>query len=116
MTVKKLDRVEWCGFFDHVSKEIVGKRTEIEVGSLSLGDQIEVEWLPVLGITYDHKDDIIDIALQGLDHLIKHPTEVYADVGPTGLSSLEIIDAEGTKQIIKLRDPLMLPSSSRTAG
>ena len=78
MTVRKLDRAEWRDFFDHISDAIVGKRAEIEVASLSLGDQIEVEWLPVLGIAYDHKANIIEIALDGLDHLIENPNEVYA--------------------------------------
>ena len=116
MTVRKLDRAEWHGFFDHISHAIVGKRAEIEVASLTLGDQIEVEWLPVLGITYDHKDNIIEIALNGLDHLINNPNEVYVDQGPGGLANLEIVDAEGTRQIVKLRDTLMLPPSSAAAG
>jgi hypothetical protein len=119
MAVEKLDRAKWRGFFDHMSKAIVGKRAEIEVASLALGDQIEVEWLPVLGVTYDHKDNIIVIALEGLDHPIDNPSEVYVDQGPGGLANLEIIDAKDTRQIVKLRDPLMLPpsaSSSAAAG
>ena len=36
-------------------------------------------------------------------------THLYIDNGIGSLSSLEIIDADGVKQIVKLRDPLMLP-------
>ena len=42
------------------------RRAEIEVASLDLGDQIEAEWLPLLGITYDDKDDVLEIALEEL--------------------------------------------------
>ena len=76
---------------------------------MSLGSQIEAKWLPMLGITYDPKNDLVEVALDGLDHLIPKPRELHVDVGATGLTSIEVIDAEGVQQIIKLRDPLMLP-------
>src|SRR5690349_10395554 len=83
MAVQKIDKSEWRGFFDWLSKGLVGARTEVEVASLDLGDQIEVEWLPLLGITYDDKDDVLDVALEGVDrlvdHLIQHPREIWAD-------------------------------------
>ena len=110
MTVHKLEKTQWRSFFDRVSKGLGGKRAEIEVASLKLGDQAEAEWLPLLGLTYDPKDDLIEVALDGLDHMIRKPREVYVDDnGALGLASLDIIDAEGTQQILKLKDPLMLP-------
>jgi hypothetical protein len=93
-----------------MSKVLEGKRAEIEVASLAVGDQIEAEWLPLLGIVYDPKDDLIEVALDGLDHLIPHPREIYVENGGPMLNSLEIIDSEGTRQIVQLRDPLMLPA------
>jgi Family of unknown function (DUF5335) len=39
-------------------------RAEIEVASLALGDQVEAEWLPLLGIAYDPKDDLVQVALE----------------------------------------------------
>jgi hypothetical protein len=68
MALRKLDKTEWRVFCDRVSKALVGKRAEIEVASLALGSQVEAKWLPLLGIAYDLKDDIIEIALEGLDH------------------------------------------------
>ena len=75
-----------------------------------MGDQVVAEWLPLLGITYDAKDDLIEVALEGVDHLIRKPGEVYVEDGAGELISIEIVDAEGTRQIVKLRDPLMLPA------
>ena len=116
MTIRKLEKREWRPYLDRVSKGLVGKRAEIEVASLALGDQILAEWLTLFGITYDPKDDIVEIALDGVDHLITKPQEVYVDEGPLGVSSVEIIDAAGVRQIIKLRDPLMLPAPSAAAN
>ena len=59
----KLEKSQWRGYFDRVSKALVSKRAEIEVASLKLGDRIEAEWVSLLGISYDPKNDVIDIAL-----------------------------------------------------
>jgi Family of unknown function (DUF5335) len=110
MTIRKLDKTEWRSFLDGMSKVLEGEQAEIEVVSLALGDQIEAEWLPFLGITYDPKDDVVEIALEGVDHLIEHPREIYVDDNVNGIISLEIADAEGTRQIVKFREPLALPA------
>src|ERR1700694_2709014 len=109
MAAKKLEKGEWQEFLDRVSKVLEGKQAEIEVASLSLGDQVQAKWLPLLGLVYDHKDDLVEVALEGLDHMIRKPRAIYVDVGLERLATIEIEDGEGTKQIIRLRDPLMLP-------
>ena len=114
MAVRKIDEPEWRAFFDWLSQGLLGARAEIEVASLDLGDQIEAEWLPLFGITYDHKDDVVEIALEGVDHLIYGPREVWADLNVGEMISFEVIDDRGVSQIIKLRQPLMLPSPSPT--
>ena len=110
MTIRKLEKSKWHAFFDGLSKMLEGKRAEIEVASLALGDQIEAEWLPLLGLAYDPKDDLFEVTLDGVDHMIRKPREIYLDDDVRGLMSIEIVDAEGTRQIVKLRDPLMLPA------
>ena len=116
MAVQKIHKSEWRGFFDWLSKGLVGARAEIEVAALNLGDQIEAEWLPLLGIAYDQKDDVLEIALEGGDHLIYGPQQVWADLSVGEMMSFEVIDDQGVSQIIKLRQPLMLPSPSPLGG
>jgi hypothetical protein len=111
MATRKIEQQQWREFFDRVTGSLVGKRAEIEVDSLELGSQIEAAWLPVLGFVYDHKDDVLEIALEDLDHLIYRPREIYVEQDAIGLKSLLIVDADGVRQIVKLRDPLMLPAA-----
>jgi hypothetical protein len=108
----------WRSYFDTVSKALAGKRVEIEIASLNLGDQIEAEWLPLVGITYDPKNDLIEVALEGVDHLIHKPREVWIEGEGLDLSAIEIVDADNIRQIVVLRDPLMLPAPqhARRAG
>ena len=110
MTEKKLEKQQWRGFFDRVSKSIAGKRAEIEVASLAIGDQIEAEWLPLLGIVYDPKHDAVEVLLEGLSHLIRSPREVQVAESLDGLARVIVVDADDVLHIVRLRDPLMLPA------
>jgi hypothetical protein len=101
-------RTEWEPFFNQVSKSLLGKRAEIEVASLELGDQITAEWVPMLGISYDSKDDLLDVTLDRIEHLIHHPKEVLVDEVDGSLTSVAVVDAEGTRQIVRMKAPLML--------
>jgi uncharacterized protein DUF5335 len=106
---------EWRAFFDRMSEALLGKSVEIEVASLDLGDQIIAEWIPMVGITYDSRDDLLDVALDRTNHLIRHPAEIVVDQAPTGLASVAVIDRDGTRHVVRLKDPLMLPAASAPA-
>jgi hypothetical protein len=110
MSISKLEPSEWHSYFDRISKAIDGKQAEIEVDSLSIGAQLENKWLPLQGIVYDPKDNIVEILLEGLDHLVHKPREIYVDQEALVLKSIEVIDQDDVRQIVKLRDPLMLAS------
>ena len=102
---------EWRAFFDRLSKGLFGKRVDIEVASLELGDQVMAEWMPLVGITYDSGDDLLDVALDGgTNHLIRHPREIVVEEDAGSVRSVAVVDGEGTRQVVKLREPLTLPS------
>ena len=109
--LRQLPRNEWRGFFDLMSKALLGKRAEIEVASLDLGDQIVAEWVPLIGITYDSRDDLLDIALDRANRLIRRPQEINVDESPAGLAIVAVVDAAGARHIVRLKDPLMLPTT-----
>ena len=108
-TLHGVPESEWRVFFDRLSKTLLGKWAEIEVASLDLGDQIVAEWVPLLGITYDSKDDLVDVALDRYNHVIRHPREITVDESPAGLGSVAIIDEDGARQVVKFKDPMVLP-------
>jgi hypothetical protein len=114
MTTRKLEKPEWRSFLDNVSKLLEAKEAEIEIGSLRLGDQVEAEWLPLIGVTCDPKDDLVEIALDGQDHMIREPREIYIENDAGKLSSIEIVDADGVKQIVRFKDELPLPPPGKS--
>jgi hypothetical protein len=112
MTIRRLQRDDWSGYCIHVKRGFLGKWVAIEMASLQIGFQPEAQRLPLIGISYDPKSDVLELLLGELEHLIRAPREFYVDEEPLGITSLQIIDAEGVRQIVTLRDPLMLPGSS----
>jgi hypothetical protein len=112
MTIRRLQRDDWSGFCIHVTRSFLGKLVDIEVASLQIGFQPEARRLPLIGISYDPKSDVLELLLGEIEHLIRAPHEFYVDEEPLGITSLQIIDAEGVRQIVTLRDPLMLPGST----
>ena len=53
---------------------------------------------------------MLEIALEGLDHLIHKPRDISVDDGPDGLKCMEVVDSDRNRQIVKLMEPLMLPA------
>jgi hypothetical protein len=116
MAPEQIDRARWAPFFDTVTKSLTGKQAEIEVASLDLGDQIEAEWTPLIGITYDKKDDLIEIQVEKLDHLIRSPRAVFVEYEVSGIVAIAIDDADGNRQIVRLKDALSLPAPAVAAS
>lgn len=108
MTTWHVPKEKWQPYLEAISQELTGKRTEIEVASLDLGHQIESDWVPIYGITYDDHDDSVSVELEGLTHVIRGPRDVFAERDEIGLQRMEIIDSEGRQQILSFREPLML--------
>jgi hypothetical protein len=108
-----IDKTQWKAYCEFISRTLEGGGVEIEVTSLDLGDQIQSNWLPMVGITYDPQDDLFDVALQRgddvLDHIIYGPREFAADREFAELTALEIIDKDGRQHLLRLRDTLALP-------
>jgi len=109
MGIQKFERSKWIDVCAAVSITLLGKRAEIEVVSPTDGLLIEARWLPVIGIVFDPENDSLKIMLDGVDHFVFQPREMYLDFGFGGVQSLGILDNDKAWQIVLLRDPLMLP-------
>lgn len=109
MATRSLPKPQWESYFDQLSKHLKASQAEIEVVAMNLGDQIEGEWVPFYGISYDPKDDVIEYLLEGLDHLVPHPQQVLVDEEAEGLKSIEVVDRDGVRHIAKLKEVLKLP-------
>jgi hypothetical protein len=107
MAIRTLPRAEWSDYFNAFShtKSDTGRidYAEIRVLSLEDGVQPQTTWIPLQGLTYDPKDDLLEVMMPGLDHLIGHPETIYVDEDAGRLDRFEIVRRDGTKEIIELR-------------
>lgn len=108
MAMHKLQNTQWTEYLNRVSRAANGKQVEVEVAGPQGGMQTEVRWAPLNGITYDPKDDLVDISAGSLGDIIEHPREIYVDYQDDGLHALEVVDAEGNHEILKLKQPLKI--------
>jgi hypothetical protein len=109
MTIRRLERNDWMGFCLRASRGLSGKWADIERASLRGGAQLEARRLPLIAISYDPRSDVLELLVGELEHLIREPREFYVDEEWFGIVSLQIIDAEGVRQIVTLCEPPLLP-------
>jgi hypothetical protein len=115
---RNLPQTAWRPFFDVVSKALIGKRAEVEAASLELGTQVVAEWLPLIGITYDSHNDLLDVAMEGpdhFDHLIRHPRQIAVVEGRDGIESIGVTADDDVEEVIRFKNPLMLPAAGAGA-
>jgi hypothetical protein len=107
-TTKRLHRGEWKDYFDRFThdrlKDDAPSAVTVEVMSPTLGDQFEVSAVRLLGLAYDPKSQAFEVLLEGVDHLVFYPTEIWVLEGEPGfISTIEVVKPEGEKEIIYVR-------------
>jgi hypothetical protein len=108
---QQMEPGQWVEYFDVLAPSLEGLLVTIEVMSEQLGDQIDVERLPLQTIGYDHKDKVLEIAVGGrgvrypvlLRHFIYNPQTIsIAESGSERPSAILITDAGGVRTLIRL--------------
>jgi hypothetical protein len=110
MATIRLDQSAWSSYADRMSKALIGMPAEVEVASLNFGVQRAAAWIPLLGILYDPRNDILAVTFEGLDHMVRHPQTIYVQEDAGQVQSIEVIGSDGTRHIIRLRQPIPVPA------
>lgn len=109
MATRKLEPSEWKSYMDRVSRHLPSTRAEIHVMGLDLGDQVEADSIPLVGITYDAADGELLITSDSIEHAIADPKEIYVEEEEGSLKAIQVVDADGHEQVIALHRALNLP-------
>ena len=88
---QNIDKCGWRVALARLSKSLSGKQAEIEIAALRLGWPDRWRNGCLSSVTCDPKDDIVEVVLEGLDHIVSRPRELPMN-----------------RHIVKFREPLML--------
>ena len=108
MTTTKIPEERLQNYFDTFSKHfLVHESTnaaDVEVLTSELGDQFEAEGARLFGISYDPHTRSIDIELEGDDHRVYNPSEVWVLEEEDGfLKAVEMVQPDGTREVVRIR-------------
>jgi hypothetical protein len=116
-TTEQLAAERWVEYFDSIAGRIEGRLATIEIMSEELGDQTDVERLPLQAVGYDPKDNVLEIAVGGrgtrypvvLRHFISDPQAISIQQSePSAPSAILVTDTDGTRTLLKLFEPAAL--------
>lgn len=110
MTLTEIPRAQWQPFFDAASKLLGNRPTKVEVTGLGIGDRVAADWIELIGITYEPKEDTLTVAVEGLQHRIAQPRHIHAERDVGHIASVEIVDEGGMHHIVQFSTPLELPA------
>lgn len=101
---KQLDKKEWKDYFNQLNKRLNHSLVTIEILEPEFGDQTEVRWQLLQGFSVDEKEKSLIVFTENINHRISDPKSIYINESEGNQTTLEIIDKDDTRQLIKLQD------------
>ncbi len=97
----------WTSYFDAFSKRFlrddVPEIATVDVRGRWMGERRAVTGARVHGITYDHHDRVLDVALAGANHLIQHPVAIWVrEAGDGFIEEMTVLRDDGAREVITL--------------
>ncbi len=76
---------------------------DVEILAPDWGDQYAMEGAQLRGITYDPKERAIEFEVEGGDHRVVEPKEVWTMEEPDGfIRTIEIVHDDETREIVRV--------------
>lgn len=104
MASRPLKKDEWQTYFDTFSKKHPSSLVNLEIIGTDVGDQTEIKWQPLKGISHDPHTDSVYILTDSIEHSILHPKSVELNEMNGSVNSIQVVDQDNNRQIIQLRD------------
>lgn len=107
-STKKIPRERLTQYFDAFSKRFLSDggtdSADVQILEPELGDQYAAKGVRLLGVTYDDKENALEIQLEPGDHRVYEPAEVWTVEEDDGfVSAIEIVRSDSAKEIISVK-------------
>jgi hypothetical protein len=107
----RLDKHDWHGYFERLSRSITESPAETEVAELPGDLTTDAPWVELVAVLYDPKRDVIEMVFELPDktsenYTISAPQTVSVNPREHVLDMLEVIDRDGVTHRLRLAEPL----------
>jgi len=111
MKISEIKTQDWASQLNKISKTLENRDVNIEVFGMDVGAQLQVDSVHLKGLTYDTRDDVVEISLDNYQHIIPQPTAIYMtseNDSIESIQSIEFVDGRDRKQLLTFVEPLLL--------
>jgi hypothetical protein len=100
------DRLE--KYFDDFTKHYLRNEStnaaDVELLAPQWGDQLEAEGAHLVGVTYDPKDNALELTFEAGQHRTYHPTEIWTVEDTDGfVKAIEVVHEDGAREVVRVR-------------
>jgi hypothetical protein len=120
LETKKIPNDQLKTYFDKFTRHFLLREStnavDVEVLAPDWGDQFAAEGSRLFGITYDPGHSSLEFELEGGDHRVTKPREVWTAEEFDGfVKAIEIVREDGTREVARVNRLGIAPASSTTA-
>ena len=119
LETKRVPNDQLKTYFDKFTRHFLLREStnavDVEVLAPDWGDQFAAEGAHLFGITYDPKDNALEFEIEGGDHRVTKPKEVWTAEEFDGfVKAIEIVRDDGTREVARVNRLGITPASSTT--
>jgi hypothetical protein len=119
LETKRVPNDQLKTYFDKFTRHFLVREStnavDVEVLAPDWGDQFAAEGAHLFGITYDAKDNALEFEIEGGDHRVTKPKEVWTAEEFDGfVKAIEIVRDDGTREVARVNRLGITPAPSTT--
>jgi hypothetical protein len=104
----KVPRDKLEKYFDDFTKHFLRNETtiaaDVELLAPEWGDQVEAEGAHLVGVTYDPKENALELTFESGQHRTYHPAEVWTVEETDGfVRAIEVVHDDGAREVVRVR-------------
>jgi hypothetical protein len=107
MPIQKTPRDAWGSWLVRLSNQLTNGSTprysEVRMRSSEEGAQGETPWLPLGGVSYDRRENLLEISVEGRARLGFYPKELHSRDVEGRVFGIRVERKDGTEEVIELR-------------
>ena len=102
----QLSRRDWERFFARLSAALAARSASIDTAGLD--EELPGDRIDLLSTFYEPGSGELALLLGGDRRVVRHPREVHVHLDEDLLHSMELVDADGRRELVVLRRPLQV--------